>query len=89
MGDNCLAILFSINECILAIFWTKYRNLLLFKTLLITTNCTRNPIKSNDMFKRVENNINLAQVENEISNYWDEIDAFQTSLNNRKNDQNF
>ena len=41
------------------------------------------------MFKRVENNINLAQVENEISNYWDEIDAFQTSLNNRKNDQIF
>ena len=39
------------------------------------------------MFKRVENNINLAQVENEISNYWDEIDAFQTSLNNRKNDK--
>ena len=70
-------------------FLTKYRNLLIFKTLFITTNCTRNPIKSNDMFKRVENNINLAQVENEISNYWDEIDAFQTSLNNRKNDQNF
>ena len=41
------------------------------------------------MFKRVENNINLAQVENEISNYWDEIDAFQTSLNNRKNDKIF
>ena len=41
------------------------------------------------MFKRVENNINLAQVENEISNYWDEIDAFQTSLTNRKNDQIF
>ena len=41
------------------------------------------------MFKRVKNNINLAQVENEISNYWDEIDAFQTSLNNRKNDKIF
>ena len=34
------------------------------------------------MFKRVENNINLAHVDNEISNYWDKVDAFQTSLNN-------
>jgi len=41
------------------------------------------------MFKRVENNINLADMENEISNYWDEIDAFQTSLNNRNNDKVF
>ena len=41
------------------------------------------------MFKRVENNINLAEVENEISDYWDEIDAFQTSLNNRKKDKVF
>ena len=41
------------------------------------------------MFKRVENNINLAKIENEISKYWDEIDAFQTSLNNRKNDKIF
>jgi len=41
------------------------------------------------MFKRVDNNINLASVENEISNYWDEINAFQTSLNNRKNNQIF
>ena len=41
------------------------------------------------MFKRVENNINLAKIENEISNYWDEIDAFQTSLNNRKNNKIF
>ena len=42
-----------------------------------------------DRFKRVENNINLADMENEISNYWDEIDAFQTSLNNRNNDKVF
>ena len=41
------------------------------------------------MFKRVDNNINLASVENEISDYWDEINAFQTSLNNRKNNQIF
>ena len=41
------------------------------------------------MFKRVDNNINLASVENEISNYWDEIDAFQTSLDNRKNNKVF
>ena len=41
------------------------------------------------MFKRVDNNINLASVENEISEYWDEINAFQTSLNNRKNNQIF
>jgi isoleucyl-tRNA synthetase len=41
------------------------------------------------MFKRVDNNINLASVENEISNYWDEINAFQTSLDNRKNNKVF
>jgi len=41
------------------------------------------------MFKRVDNNINLASVENEISDYWDDINAFQTSLNNRKNNQIF
>ena len=41
------------------------------------------------MFKRVENNINLADTENEILKYWDEIDAFQTSLNNRNTDKVF
>ena len=36
------------------------------------------------MFKRVDTNINLAKVETEISDYWDTIQAFQTSLDNRK-----
>ena len=41
------------------------------------------------MFKRVDNNINLASVENEISNYWDEIDAFKTSLEKREDSKVF
>ena len=36
------------------------------------------------MFKRVDTNIDLASVETEISEYWDNIQAFQTSLENRK-----
>ena len=36
------------------------------------------------MFKRVDNNIDLASNEEKIAQYWDDIDAFQNSLNNRK-----
>ncbi len=36
------------------------------------------------MFKRVDNNIELANNEEKIAKYWDKIDAFQNSLNNRK-----
>ena len=41
------------------------------------------------MFKRVDTNINLAAVETEISDYWDKIQAFQTSLDNRKDQEIF
>ncbi len=41
------------------------------------------------MFKRVDTNINLAAVETEISDYWDKIQAFQTSLDNRKDQVSF
>ena len=41
------------------------------------------------MFKRVDTNINLAAVETEISDYWDKIQAFQTSLDNRKDQEVF
>ncbi len=41
------------------------------------------------MFKRVDTNINLAAVETEISDYWDTIQAFQTSLDNRKDQEVF
>ena len=41
------------------------------------------------MFKRVDTNINLADVETEISDYWDKIQALQTSLNNRKDQEVF
>ena len=37
------------------------------------------------MFKRVDNNIDLANNEEKIAKYWDKIDAFQNSLNNREN----
>ncbi len=36
------------------------------------------------MFKRVENNINLAKNEEKTSLFWDEIDAFHKSVENRK-----
>ena len=36
------------------------------------------------MFKRVDNNIDLASNEEKIAQYWEDIDAFQNSLNNRK-----
>ena len=32
------------------------------------------------MFKRIENNIDFAENEDKISNYWNDIDAFQKSL---------
>ena len=37
------------------------------------------------MFKRIENNIDFAKNEDKISNYWSDIDAFQKSLDIRKN----
>jgi len=41
------------------------------------------------MFKRIENNIDLAKNENKISDYWLEIDAFQKSLDTRKSSKIF
>ena len=41
------------------------------------------------MFKRVDANIDLPSVESEISAYWDKINAFETSVENRKNDNTF
>mgnify|MGYP001338892344 FL=1 len=41
------------------------------------------------MFKRVNANIDLPSVESEISAYWDKINAFETSVENRKNDKTF
>ena len=41
------------------------------------------------MFKRVDANIDLPSVESEISAYWDKINAFETSVENRKNDKTF
>ena len=36
------------------------------------------------MFKRVDNNIDLAKNENKTAKYWDQINAFQKSIDNRK-----
>ena len=41
------------------------------------------------MFKRVDANIDLPSVEAEMSAYWDRINAFETSMENRKNDKTF
>ena len=41
------------------------------------------------MFKRVNNNINLASQEQNISAYWDEINAFNNSMENRKDQKVF
>ena len=41
------------------------------------------------MFKRVNANIDLPSVEAEMSAYWDRINAFETSMENRKNDKTF
>ena len=41
------------------------------------------------MFKRVNANIDLPLVEAEMSAYWDRINAFETSMENRKNDKTF
>jgi len=41
------------------------------------------------MFKRVNNNINLASQEQNISAYWDEINAFDNSMENRKDQKVF
>ena len=41
------------------------------------------------MFKRISNNINLATQEQSISSYWDEINAFDNSMQKRKNGKVF
>ena len=41
------------------------------------------------MFKRIENNIDFAENEDKISNYWSDIDAFQKSLDIRKESKIF
>ena len=41
------------------------------------------------MFKRINNNINLATQEQSISSYWDEINAFDNSMQKRKNGKVF
>ena len=41
------------------------------------------------MFKRVNNNINLASQEQNTSAYWDEINAFDNSMENRKDQKVF
>jgi isoleucyl-tRNA synthetase len=41
------------------------------------------------MFKSVDSNVNLPELENEVSEYWDSINAFKTSLENRKNEKVF
>mgnify|MGYP005700662023 FL=1 len=41
------------------------------------------------MFKRIENNIDFAENEDKISNYWNDIDAFQKSLDIRKESKIF
>ena len=41
------------------------------------------------MFKRIENNIDFAKNEDKISNYWSDIDAFQKSLDIRKESKIF
>ena len=41
------------------------------------------------MFKRVDNNIDLAKNEDKTAKYWDEINAFQKSVENRKDSKIF
>ena len=41
------------------------------------------------MFKRIENSIDFAKNEDKISNYWSDIDAFQKSLDIRKDSKIF
>ena len=41
------------------------------------------------MFKRINNNIDLASQEQSISDYWDKINAFDNSMVNRKNQKVF
>ena len=41
------------------------------------------------MFKSVDSNINLPKLENEVSEYWDSINAFKKSVENRKNEKVF
>ena len=36
------------------------------------------------MFKRIDNNIDFAENENKISDYWNEINEFEKSLDIRK-----
>ena len=41
------------------------------------------------MFKSVPSNVDLPKLETEISEYWDKINAFKISMDNRKNDKVF
>ena len=41
------------------------------------------------MFKRIDNNIDFAKNENKISDYWNEINAFEKSLDIRKDSKIF
>jgi len=41
------------------------------------------------MFKRVDNNIDLAKNEEKTAKYWDQIDAFHNSVENRKDEKIF
>ena len=41
------------------------------------------------MFKRINNNIDLASQEQNISKYWDKINAFDNSMDNRKDQKIF
>ena len=41
------------------------------------------------MFKRINNNIDLASQEQNISKYWDKINAFDNSMANRKDQKIF
>ena len=41
------------------------------------------------MFKRISSNIDLPKLENNISNYWDKINAFENSMESRKDSKVF
>ena len=41
------------------------------------------------MFKSVPSNVDLPKLETEISEYWDKINAFKISMDNRKNNKVF
>ena len=41
------------------------------------------------MFKRISSNIDLPKLEDNISNYWDKINAFENSMESRKDSKVF